>query len=156
MATDVIELLDEGIECPTGGRWHYQVSIEGDEWRRGDVYYVRDRHGVPRPIVFSHVLNGDIVCYSKQRFRLPDERLSVPAGYVNADRLGGPPRRAALTMSEDELEFQQIAADLLDEGEDDEAARLLDVYATTGDPSELEAAKQRALRIIDEHNETPS
>ena len=153
VAALVIELLDEGVEClgPAGGRWHYQVSIDGEEWKRGDVFYVRDRHGVPRLISFQYVLNGRIVCYSRQRFRRPTGGPSQHCGYT--DRFV--PSRSAMTLSEDELEVQQLAADLLDVGEDVEAERLLDVFATTGDSDEIDKAKRRALRIIDDKNESP-
>lgn len=151
MDADLIELLDEGTECPTGGRWHHQIAISGEEWKRGDIFYVRDRHGVPRPLVFQYVLNGRITCYSRQRFRLPGERVSQPCGFT--DRYV--PMRAALDLSEEELEFQQLAADLLDIGEDEEAERLLETYATTGAPDELERAKRRALRIIDDASDAP-
>jgi hypothetical protein len=65
------------------------------------------------------------------------------------------PSRTAVEMDPTELEFRQLAADLTDIGEDDEAARLLEVFAESGDAAELEQAKRRALQIIDAASDAP-
>lgn len=112
---------------------------------RGDLFYVLDRRGVPRPFTFQYHYtgNGQTVCYSRQHF---DRR---PAGFVTMT-----PVRRAVDMSEAEMEFRQLAADLMDIGRDHEAAKLLGTFEATGDPTELEAAKRWAVGLLDAEDES--
>lgn len=134
-----------GQPITIGTATHYEVAVINDRtWKRGDVFYVRDIHGVPRPISFQYIINGTIVCYSKQRYRVPGGW--QPVGFT--DRFT--PAHSAVDMDPTELEFQQLAADLIDIGRDDEASQLLDVLAETGDTDELDAARKRAQQLLDQ------
>ncbi len=138
------------LACPVeAGRaiFYEQVTVDGVTWRRGDLFYIRDRYGVPRPITFQYVLAGsnEITCWSKQRFRRVDKR-TQPCGYTTRIPL----TKTSLDIDPVELEFRQIAADLADLGHEAAAERLLGVLAETNDADELDAAKTRAVRLRDE------
>jgi hypothetical protein len=127
-----------------GVTMHEQAVIDGVEWSRGDLFYVHDRHGVPRPWTFQYVGPTGIVCYSRQHYK------GTAAGFHNRT-----PTHTAVSMDPLELEFRQLAADLVDIGKDTEAARLLGVLAETGDPDEIDRARRRALTIIDDAADAP-
>lgn len=131
--------------------FYHEAVIDGVAWKRDDLFYVRDHYGVPRPVTFKYVIDGVVVCYSRQRFRIPGGGVQ-PCGFTS--RLM--PSRSAVDMDPVELEFRQIAADLVDIGEHDEAERLTSLLAETGDADQLEAAKKRALKIIDAASEDES
>jgi hypothetical protein len=144
-------VIDVALPVEIGSATFYQrATIDGVEWNKGDVFYVRDHYGVPRPVVFEYVCNGRVTCYSRQRYRRPGGA-TQPCGYTSSIM----PSRTAVEMDPTELEFRQLAADLTDIGEDDEAARLLEVFAESGDAAELEQAKRRALQIIDAASDAP-
>lgn len=114
---------------------------------KGDVFYVLDRHGVPRPIVYMHHHNGRDVFFSKQRFRTPTGGPSVPAGFIDEGRISACVRADASSMSGDELRVRQLAADCRDSGLNDVADELLE--ALDGDADDVEAAEEFARSALD-------
>lgn len=140
-----VTLIDAGVECPgpLGGRWHYQIEIDGRTWRKGDVFYVLDRRGVPRPFKFMYHYTGNdtTVCYSQQRFRRADERWSTPPGFITMM-----PVDVAVSMSGTEMRIRQLAGDLLDVGR--EAAGLVLLEALDGDPDDLVEAERVARAAL--------
>lgn len=153
-----VEMLDEGVECrgPHGGRWHFQIAINDDEWRKGDIYYVLDRHGVPRPLEFRYAYtgNGSVTCYARQRFRPKVGGSTVAVGYVEVGRRKPPlmPERTAMTMSPIELRVRQLMSDLIEAGHESAAHELLEAFEL-GDTLELEHAEIVAARLLEHLDE---
>jgi hypothetical protein len=150
-----MQLLDEGRPCPgpLGGRWHYSIELDGKVWNRGDQFFVIDHRRVPRPMVFMYHYtgNGETICYSQQRFRRPDERVSVPVGCVVID-----PSVTAVSMDRTEIAVRQTAADLEDAGLIAEAASLLDVFENDGmadEVAEALAEAKAALAALDDEDD---
>lgn len=144
--------LDEGRVCPgpQGGRWHDRIEVDGYAWSRGDEFYVFDHHGAPRPVAFMYHYtgNGTTVCYSKQRHRRPNERVSVPVGFVEMM-----PNRRAMSMSRIEMAVRQTIADLIDIGLKADADALLQAFEDALDDAEITEAldvAKVALELADD------
>lgn len=143
-----VAVLDEGRPCPgpTGGRWHDLIEVDGRTWAKGEAFFVLDRHGVPRPMKFAYHYTGtgSTVCYSDQRFKLPDQKTSVPCGFVDMI-----PTEGAVGMSRTELRVRQFAGDLIDIGLLADAEAL--IASLQGDADDIEVAEQIALALIEAH-----
>lgn len=136
--------LDEGDPCPgpLGGRWHHIIEVDGRVWRKGDRFFILDRHKVPRPFTFVYHYTGDgsTVCYSRQRFR------GMPNGLVTMV-----PYETDVTMNPQQLEAMQLSSDLEDLGLIGDALQLRDTLDAP--PDEVKAAIQHAREVIDQHEE---
>jgi hypothetical protein len=139
-----VVLLDEGTAAGHA-RWHYHATIDGDEWKAGDVFYVRDHRGAPRKQTFRYICFGPsgswLVAFNHQYYR------GHAAGFYTL--VDGPPPRAAISLTDIEIEVQATAADLLDAGLDHDANQLLELL-DVGDDDEVHAALDAARKKLDE------
>jgi hypothetical protein len=143
----MISLLDEGTPAPNGGKWHERIEIDGRVWNKGDEFYLFDRHGAPRPMVFVHYYTGytegtPTVCYSRQHFRRTIGAPSMPVGFVNEL-----PVENAVSMSRIQIAASGVASDLREAGLDAAADELMETYRL--DEDELPAAIEKAQAILD-------
>lgn len=142
-----VEAVAETVEAGNAV-FHYAARIDGEEWRRGDEFWTRDRHGAPRRLTFQYVNgHGDVVAFNKSRHRQRDSRRSVPIGYIT-------PETYRITLSRGDAwqgdagdaELLQIAADLRDFGAV-ELAEALEAFAEDG------GSVEDRLRLVSEAND---